>query len=85
MSASEKPQSSGERPIIQDLIKGTTYAWCSCGKSANQPWCNGAHQGTSFVPQVFEAKEDGKAAMCTCKKTKNPPFCDGSHMENSRG
>jgi len=80
MAVMNEPKSAGDRPVMQDLLKGSTYAWCSCGLSANQPWCNGAHKGSSFAPQVFEAKEDGKAAMCTCKKTKNPPYCDGSHL-----
>ena len=40
---------------MEQLEKGKTYAWCSCGKSENQPWCNGAHQGTEFKPHVFKA------------------------------
>ena len=77
----DKPKSAGKAPIMQDLLEGATYAWCSCGRSENQPWCNGAHTGTSFVPQVFEAEKTGKGAMCTCKLTQNPPYCDGSHMK----
>ncbi|MGY8942300.1 MAG: CDGSH iron-sulfur domain-containing protein [Flavobacteriales bacterium] len=64
---------------MEPLEEGKTYAWCSCGLSENQPWCNGAHKGSGFQPKVFEAEESKQAAMCTCKFTKNPPFCDGSH------
>ena len=61
------------------LEKGETYAWCSCGKSNNQPWCNGAHKGGEFSPTVFIAEETKTVSMCMCKQTKNPPYCDGSH------
>ena len=61
------------------IRKRKTYAWCSCGKSENQPWCNGAHVGTEFTPHIFTAEETKPAAICGCKQTKNPPYCDGSH------
>ena len=28
---------------------GKTYYWCSCGKSKNQPFCDGSHQGSKFT------------------------------------
>lgn len=75
----EKPEIAGKTPSIVKLEAGKTYAWCSCGKSTNQPWCNGAHKGSSFVPKIFKVEEDKNGAMCLCKQTKNPPYCDGSH------
>ena len=73
------PKRAGDFPDMQTLEEGKTYAWCSCGHSSNQPWCNGAHSGSSLAPKVFQAEKSGPAAMCLCKQTKNPPFCDGSH------
>jgi CDGSH-type Zn-finger protein len=61
------------------LEKGKTYAWCACGKSDNQPWCNGAHKGSGVSPTVFIAEETKTVSMCMCTHTKNPPYCDGSH------
>lgn len=75
-----EPVIADNKPMALDLEAGKTYFWCSCGKSANQPFCDGSHAGTDFKPQAFEAEKDGKAFMCMCKKTKNPPFCDGSHV-----
>lgn len=75
----EQPKQAGKTPIMEQLDEGKTYAWCSCGKSENQPWCNGAHQGSEFKPKVFKAEAYEKKAICTCKQTKNPPYCDGSH------
>jgi len=73
------PKVAAKNPIPAELEKGKTYAWCSCGLSENQPWCNGAHKGTDFKPLVFVAEETKTAYMCQCKLTKNPGFCDGSH------
>lgn len=79
MSNIEKPVIADRKPIAKELRDGETYYWCSCGKSADQPFCDGSHKGTTFKPKAFKAKENGKAFLCACKYTKNPPFCDGSH------
>lgn len=70
----EKPIAAGKEPIAVDVKKGETYYWCTYGKSSNQPFCNGAHEGTSFT-----AEKDETVYLCTCKQTKNPPYCDSSH------
>ena len=57
------------------------YAWCACGKSSNQPFCDGKHKGTNITPIVFENKKEGNFALCGCKKTGNPPYCDGAHSK----
>jgi CDGSH-type Zn-finger protein len=74
-----KGQIADKKPVMVELEKGKTYAWCSCGQSLNQPWCDGSHKGTGFTPLVFKPSENNKAALCLCKQTNNPPFCDGSH------
>ena len=75
----EKAYLAGTTPQMEQLEAGKTYAWCACGKSANQPWCNGAHAGSEFTPKVFKIEESKAAAICMCKQSKNPPYCDGSH------
>jgi len=75
----DKPKVAGTSPIRVELEKGKTYAWCTCGLSAKQPFCDGSHRGTSFAPLKFEAEETKTRSMCTCKATANPGFCDGSH------
>jgi len=77
----EKGTVAGNSPQMEELEVGKTYAWCACGKSSNQPWCNGSHQGTEFAPNVFTVEEPKTAAMCMCKQSNNPPYCDGSHMK----
>lgn len=77
----ENPVSADNNPVMIELEEGKNYAWCACGKSANQPWCDGSHKGTGLAPKIIKAEESKKAAVCMCKKTSNPPFCDGSHSK----
>lgn len=75
----EKPNVAGTTPQMEKLEEGKNYAWCACGLSNNQPWCNGAHKGSGMSPLVFKTEKTMQGAMCMCKQTKNPPYCDGSH------
>jgi len=79
MSEAEIPQ---KKPYVQEIEPGT-YAWCACGKSATQPFCDGSHQGTDFRPNVVKIEEKKMVAWCGCKQTKTPPFCDGTHSQLS--
>jgi glutamate synthase domain-containing protein 2 len=67
------------KPVAVELEKGKQYYWCACGRSQNQPFCDGSHQGTEFTPKAFKADESGEAWLCRCKHTGNPPYCDGTH------
>jgi CDGSH-type Zn-finger protein len=64
-----------------EVEAGKTYYWCACGRSANQPFCDGAHKGTGIAPVAYKAEATGKAFFCGCKHTKKEPLCDGSHKE----
>ena len=75
----EKPTIAGKAPIAVNLEAGKTYAWCACGKSSSQPFCDGSHNGSGFSPKVFVAQETKTAYLCNCKHTANPGFCDGTH------
>lgn len=63
------------------LEKGKTYAWCRCGLSDNQPFCDASHKETSFKPEMIKVEEDKKAFLCGCKQTDNAPYCDGTHRK----
>jgi CDGSH-type Zn-finger protein len=69
-----------KKPAVLDLEAGTYY-WCKCGQSKNQPFCDGGHQGTGFLPLPFELAETKKVALCQCKHSSKSPFCDGSHTK----
>jgi CDGSH-type Zn-finger protein len=70
-----------KNPYKVDMKKGEKYFWCSCGRSAKQPFCDGSHKGTGLMPMVATAEEDKTAWMCGCKHTKGQPFCDGTHSK----
>jgi len=52
-------------PYVLELEPGT-YWWCACGRSKNQPFCDGSHKGTGITPVKFEIKEQRKVALCGC-------------------
>jgi CDGSH-type Zn-finger protein len=82
-------------PYQIKLSNDKKYYWCTCGLSANQPFCDGAHKGTGKKSLCFElndandtsragsgndtSNEFSEVWLCGCKLTKNPPYCDGSH------
>ena len=75
MSSPDVPQKA---PFVIDVEPGT-YAWCACGKSQKQPYCDGSHGGTGMIPKIERITEARRVAWCGCKHSKNPPFCDGTH------
>ena len=74
-----EPTVAGKAPIAIDVEAGRSYFWCSCGKSQKQPFCDGAHKGTEFLPTAFKATETTKVWFCACKKSGKAPLCDGAH------
>lgn len=67
-------------PFVKDETPGRK-AWCSCGESANQPYCDGSHKSknTGKTPLIVEIAEANKVAWCGCKQSKSGAFCDGTH------
>tara|TARA_Y100000031_G_scaffold156555_1_gene211639 strand:+ start:4659 stop:6185 length:1527 start_codon:yes stop_codon:yes gene_type:complete len=79
----EKPTVFDIKPASTSLEAGKSYHWCSCGRSNNQPFCDGSHRETGMKPLEFVADTSGSATLCQCKQTTNPPYCDGSHTKLS--
>jgi len=70
-------------PVKIKLEKDKVYAWCACGRSNNQPFCDGTHNRTTRAgdirPVRYIPEKTEEVWLCQCKQTKNRPFCDGSH------
>jgi CDGSH-type Zn-finger protein len=73
-----EPVIAQKHPHNLDLEPGK-YWWCACGRSSNQPFCDGSHKDTEFTPVEFAVEDAKKVWLCGCKHTKNQPFCDGTH------
>ena len=66
-------------PYAVEVEEGKKYFWCACGRSRNQPYCDGSHKETAFTPVDFTAEQTKTVYLCGCKRTGNRPFCDGTH------
>ena len=73
------PVRAADSPFAVEVEAGENYFWCSCGRSASQPFCDGSHKDTGFTPVKYQAEKSGKLYFCGCKATGKPPLCDGSH------
>jgi CDGSH iron-sulfur domain-containing protein 3 len=76
---SDTPTVAQKGPYQVELEAGKAYFWCTCGKSAKQPFCDGGHKGSSFQPKRFTVENTGTFNLCGCKSTDDGPFCDGAH------
>ncbi len=74
----QKPVIAQKAPKMLTLEPGTYY-WCACGKSQNQPFCDGSHRVTEFKPLAFTIDEKKDVWLCQCKHSSNKPYCDGTH------
>jgi len=75
-----EPNTAQDHPFVMEVEPGT-YAWCACGRSDKQPYCDGSHKGTDFKPVIEKFDESKRVAWCGCKHTDSVPFCDGSHAD----
>jgi CDGSH-type Zn-finger protein len=67
-------------PFILDMKPGR-YAWCACGGSKKQPFCDGSHSDTGMYPIIEVIKEAKQVKWCGCKSSESKPYCDGSHAK----
>lgn len=74
----KKVQSS---PYAVEVEVGKTYAWCACGLSQKQPFCDGAHKGTGMSCIRYQATETKTVYFCGCKASQKGALCDGSHKK----
>ncbi len=76
-----EPVVAQKSPFEFEVEEGRSYWWCACGRSANQPFCDGSHKDTEFTPLPYEAKRSRAVYFCGCKRSGNAPLCDGTHND----
>jgi CDGSH-type Zn-finger protein len=78
-----EPVLAQKGPYRIELKAEYRYAWCSCGRSGIQPFCDGSHTqtGGEYKPVVFIADKDRTVLLCGCKRTGKQPYCDSTHKK----
>ena len=76
----DQPVITQRFPYVKNEEAGAKW-WCACGRSKNQPYCDGSHKGTGITPVKLELDEPRRVAWCGCKHSANQPLCDGSHAK----
>ena len=64
-----KAKRAGNSPIGINVLQGKTYFWCTCGISSKQPFCDGSHKSTDFIPLKFTADQSKKVFFVIAKQT----------------
>ncbi len=79
--SNDEPAVAQKAPYKADLLSGYRYAWCACGLSKMQPWCDGSHTSTrsGIKPVVWTQEQDETVFFCGCKQSARKPRCDGTH------
>lgn len=78
-----EPVIAAYHPFPAEVEEGKTYYWCACGRSKNQPFCDGSHKVTDITPIAYKADRSGRVYFCGCKHSGNKPLCDGTHKKLS--
>lgn len=76
-----QPIPAQKAPYPVEVEAGKEYYWCACGKSSQQPFCDGSHKGTGLAPLKYTAENSGKIYFCGCKHSGNGALCDGAHSK----
>ncbi|XP_072343557.1 uncharacterized protein [Scyliorhinus torazame] len=60
---------AARHPFEAELEAAKRYAWCACGYSKKQPFCDGTHKTVPSAPEPLRFKlEEAKKKMDTRKK-----------------
>ncbi|XP_040002446.1 uncharacterized protein LOC120800420 isoform X2 [Xiphias gladius] len=58
---SRQPVPAARLPYRVKLSAGKRYAWCACGHSKKQPFCDGAHRTEAPSISPLRQRHDGHA------------------------
>lgn len=58
-----EPTVADNKPVKKSLTRGETYFFCACGRSGDQPFCDGSHKGTRITLMQVMARACGHDAL----------------------
>ena len=68
MSDDNKPIVAAKEPFAIEVEAGKKYFWCTCGRSAKQPFCDGSHKDTGFTPLMGKQKAAARSIFAAAKQ-----------------
>ena len=76
MTDTEEPVIAQKGPYRLELLATYRYAWCACGMSKMQPFCDGSHTGSKagIKPIVWVQDRDATVLLCGCKRSGRAPI-----------
>jgi CDGSH-type Zn-finger protein len=82
-ASTEEPAIASKTPFRVELLAGYRYAFCACGLSKYQPFCDGSHTSSKagIKPVIWTQEKDKTVLLCGCKRSGKLPFCDSTHQK----
>lgn len=77
----ERPEIPRRGVYLTRLKQGEEILWCACGRSTEEPFCDGESCGRFKPVRYTPTRQQSVYSLCGCKYTKKPPFCDASHID----
>jgi len=82
--AAARQQNNGQGAPLPLRLRPGVYYYCTCGRSARMPFCDGKHRGTEHSPRslVVENQQTYAATLCACGQQQlgSAPLC---HCNNN--
>ncbi len=71
-----KPFIADKKPAVLEIEpRPRTYDWCACGRSKNQPYCDGLHRGLSSLPRSLSSRSRRRSRSASARARVSPPSC----------
>lgn len=82
MSAKKEAKIRGYHSIRM-LMEPGEYYFCACGRTENNPFCDGSHlkENTGIDPIPVKIRFKHEVKWCDCRQSKSLPLCDHSHRD----
>ena len=70
-----------QKASLKMVMEPGTYWYCACGRSKNQPFCDGSHKVTNITPKKVVIEKTQLVSWCMCRHSEKGHICDNKHRE----